>query len=61
MRFGSDIHAPLRMNYKYFDDPLTFLLVPSPGHRFYLYNMSVHDQIFRKIMAFPSASVILYV
>ena len=61
MRFGSVIHAPLGMNCKYFDDPLTFLLAPSSGHHFNLYNMLVHDQIFAKLMKFPSASVILCV
>ena len=58
MRFGSDIHAPLRMNCKYFGDPLTFLLAPSSGHHFNLYNMLVHEQIFAKQMAFTPASVI---
>ena len=60
-RFGSDIPAPLRMNCHYFGDTLTFLLAPSPGHHFIPYNMLVHDQIFAKVMAFPSASVIICV
>ena len=55
----SDIHAPLRMNCNYFGDPLTFLPAPSSGHQFNLYNMLVHDQVFAKLMAFKSASVIL--
>ena len=56
---GFDIHAPIRMNYHYFGDPLTFYLMPSSGHDFNLYNMLVHDQIFAKLMTIPSTSLTL--
>lgn len=31
VKLGADIHVPLRMNWKMFGDPLTFLLAPSSG------------------------------
>ncbi len=38
MKFGSGIHAPLRINCDHFDDPLTFRLAPSSGQDFTLTN-----------------------
>lgn len=59
MKFGTEIHIPLRIDCLHFGDPLTYLLVISSGESLGLSN--TFDQIPTKLMAFPSAIAVLEV
>lgn len=58
MKFCSDVYSPQRLNLNDFSDILTFPLVLLSGQNLNLSSTLVYDQIFAKVMTFPSASVV---
>ncbi len=55
VKFGTHVHASLRINCNNFGDPLTFNLAPSSGQNFNLCNTLVYDEL----LVFASALVVL--
>lgn len=61
MTFCTGIRGPPRMNYNNCGDPSTFHRAASSGQNFNVCNTLVYVQIPEILMAFPLASVVLYV
>lgn len=55
------VHIIIRMYWNSFGDFLTSSLAPSTGQYYNLSNILVYNSISAKLMAFPSASVVLCV
>ncbi len=49
VKFGSDVHVPLKKNSNRFGDPLTFNLVPSSGRNFNLFNYLVQNSVLSQL------------
>ncbi len=45
MKFGTDIHVPLRMNCNNFGDLSTFYVAPLLGQNCHLFNSLIYEQI----------------
>lgn len=56
IKFGADIHIPLRIYCTNFNNPQTFHWNPLSSQILLLFNIFVYDQILTKLVTFPLAS-----